>query len=1702
MKRLTATLLIAGVLALVSATRADVGPPVEIKMPLDSPQAVSGERYDGVFLLHIHKPGTLNKLRIDGQGWTILSAEFPETPAQVDPGTIAVPFAAIPVDADQPIGLRLRFNGAPARQQYAVGPAHFARRDQPRLLTAVPGSTRPQQPRAASAHDDEGGGAPEGGLRGGTIQVSGRIVYPRIGRDMTGDGDMNDPNDIAPRTIGADQITVRVLDIDPVGSEEMWSGVTDEMGFFNTPVMSADVDADGSGPDLVLRVETFRDGWVDVTDNSNEEWTYYWESAEIEDFEGASYDFGTLTPLDPAEQPAIHIYNAIVRARRFILEKTGRSTPEVQIEWPDDSKGNTAWFEDYAGDENEIHVSTARTYREDTLTHEYGHHYIDSAYVNDPPDPQYCNPFCDPNDPMGNCGGGGTVCGHCIWCPENANDAFNEGWPNWLADVVTRDYLLRYQYDDGAEYQALFTRSQEDLQACCQDGQMQNAITTEGFVGALLRDIEDGEQDDHDSDGIRDLLCLGPVPIFNIVGDLEPTTVTEFINDFLAVYPEYTDRFFATAMNVGGTAYIASFPPDAEPPGVVTVMDSFTHPLGVGGPGPCIQFEFDPAPDDASGATNYSYRWTTNPAGQAPDQIADPVFDGGACQLAGIVSVWQLGPAYISIRAQDSDGNWSSDFATFGPFQITDCNGTGILDVCDISCAGAQGPICSVSPSPCNVTGCGGSSDCNGNFQPDECDLAQGISEDCNGDGIPDECQSNVKHFSGADSDDWGDTGNWLEGVKPVDGDHVCVSSGIPVSRVVFREDYTLLTTLNCQIDFTIDGAAFPWPELEIDEPSFVSGDLTLGGVATLRVNDRLDVAGALNWNDYSIRGPGETNVYGGFNLNPADGRTELRFGHHLSILDGAVNINNARYIELNDTSVFTIGLPVVYTYNGDFNIFTGGTTTTVEVDGQLIRASGAARATVSSRVDNAGLIHNQSGELSLFSGGVHSGYLLSDAGTLLSLGGAHDLMTSSTLAGDDVTFANSGSYVRGGVNITGLLKMDGGECTFTSEADITSYGEDLFARHGIIRFESPSAAAIDFDNVTVGAGNPYGGQPHFDTGEPFVINSLHMVYGTVHGADPITINDSFTWTGGGSITAGGAVACNGPATIEATSSARYLYRQFNNADYATFFGSFAPQSGASFNNLASGTMELRGDSNGLTEGTSTNAGLIIKTQGAGRSTLSGMTNTGTVHAQSGEIYFYFGGGNNGAILGDPNTLLTFNGTHEMFPASSLTGDDVTFVGSASTIRGDVDIAGTLSVGNSSSSATATFTSEANVASYGHTLFVRSGTVRFESPVAGPSLDFDAVTLGEGATSGQAYFDTTQPVNVNTLNLLRGTIHGADPITIHDAFTWGPVGHFAAGGEVTCLADSTIQFTTSNRGLSRSFNNSGYAAFLGAIALSNADYTNLSGATVDLQSDNGRFSLSSSSTLYNNGTLIKSGGAGASPIHVHFRNAGAVEVQSGALEFYGSFGLTYIQTAGQTILNGGGIDMINNAVYRLQGGDLTGVGTVTGEIDSPGGVVRPGLSAGALTIDGDFTQGAAGTLAIELGGVNPGEFDGLSVTGTAALGGELNIALIDGYVPTSGATFVVLTAGSLSGTFDTLSGASGFDVSYTATEVILTASGSPLPGDLDGDCDVDISDLATILANFGLTSGALPEDGDLDGDGDVDISDLATLLSSFGSTCP
>jgi hypothetical protein len=75
---------------------------------------------------------------------------------------------------------------------------------------------------------------------------------------------------------------------------------------------------------------------------------------------------------------------------------------------------------------------------------------------------------------------------------------------------------------------------------------------------------------------------------------------------------------------------------------------------------------------------------------------------------------------------------------------------------------------------------------------------------------------------------------------------------------------------------------------------------------------------------------------------------------------------------------------------------------------------------------------------------------------------------------------------------------------------------------------------------------------------------------------------------------------------------------------------------------------------------------------------------------------------------------------------------------------------------------------------------------------------------------------------------------------------------------------------------------------------------------------------------------------------------------------------------------------------------------------SNSGILQPGdiPSPGTLSLTGDYTQTPTGTFMEDIGAGGSGQF---SITGSASLGGTLDIALLYGLVPTDGEMFTILT---------------------------------------------------------------------------------------------
>ncbi|MBL9141572.1 MAG: hypothetical protein JNK53_06860 [Phycisphaerae bacterium] len=242
----------------------------------------------------------------------------------------------------------------------------------------------------------------------------------------------------------------------------------------------------------------------------------------------------------------------------------------------------------------------------------------------------------------------------------------------------------------------------------------------------------------------------------------------------------------------------------------------------------------------------------------------------------------------------------------------------------------------------------------------------------------------------------------------------------------------------------------------------------------------------------------------------------------------------------------------------------------------------------------------------------------------------------------------------------------------------------------------------------------------------------------------------------------------------------------------------------------------------------------------------------------------------------------------------------------------------------------------------------------------------------------------------------------------------------------------------------------------------------------------------------NQGTVRVSGAGYLNISSCPFTTSGSVEIDAGRLMDRSG---PYQQTGGTTVVDGQ--LTVTNGALNVLGGTVSGNGTIVGAVNNSDGTVAPGSSPGALQIQGTYTQGQNGVLAIEIAGYTPGtQHDVLNVSGTAALNGALALSLAKGFAPTLGSQFTILNAGARTGQFAFLVPCNGFEVSYTATAVVVTIVGATLPADLNCDGVVNGSDLGILLGNWGPCQSAACT-GDLNGDGIVNGADLGELLGSW-----
>jgi hypothetical protein len=346
-----------------------------------------------------------------------------------------------------------------------------------------------------------------------------------------------------------------------------------------------------------------------------------------------------------------------------------------------------------------------------------------------------------------------------------------------------------------------------------------------------------------------------------------------------------------------------------------------------------------------------------------------------------------------------------------------------------------------------------------------------------------------------------------------------------------------------------------------------------------------------------------------------------------------------------------------------------------------------------------------------------------------------------------------------------------------------------------------------------------------------------------------------------------------------------------------------------------------------------------------------------------------------------------------------------------------------------------------------------------------------AFTSGTLANSGTVVLDGAATVLVGTAVNNSGLIRGEGIVSASVAN--------AAGGEIRAQAGKTLTLTGVNA--------------------TNAGMINLQAGTAEFLQPlvNG-----AAGQILGRGTLVV-GGSGLT-------NNGQVALSSDISDVFGdvmnntgnaAVGITVSGNADATfwgdVTNTSGLFRVSSGSSATffgtyGGGGISGAGDVYFEAD-----VTPGFSPASVTFGGNVSLSPTASLKIEIGGTMPGnEYDRLSVAGSALLDGIVDVALINGFTPTGGQQFTIVTAGSIvnNGLALAAADASLFNLLVSGTSVILQAIG--LPGDYNQNGIVDAADYVVWRKNQGTT---IPLPNDLIG-GTIGTAQYDQWRTHYGQT--
>ena len=220
------------------------------------------------------------------------------------------------------------------------------------------------------------------------------------------------------------------------------------------------------------------------------------------------------------------------------------------------------------------------------------------------------------------------------------------------------------------------------------------------------------------------------------------------------------------------------------------------------------------------------------------------------------------------------------------------------------------------------------------------------------------------------------------------------------------------------------------------------------------------------------------------------------------------------------------------------------------------------------------------------------------------------------------------------------------------------------------------------------------------------------------------------------------------------------------------------------------------------------------------------------------------------------------------------------------------------------------------------------------------------------------------------------------------------------------------------------------------------------------------------------------------------KTIGSLDMASGTNLLLGGFTLTVNCAKQQAVLDGTiYLDAARTLIYDPQAGSpqvvFTGVLPTVNITASDGDAAKAGPDTGAFLISRDGTTGHL-TVRYTVGGTAGGGDYAPSLTGSVIIPdgqAAVTITITPAHdTSVEGSETVILT----------LAGDADYNVGSDGSATVIIAD--CLPGDADGNGEVNDSDLSVLLTNWGAGGKAWSE-GDFTGDGAVNDADLSLLLS-------